>query len=180
MGALGRMPWGIQGLFQDALSKVFSFQKEARSWSGWSRRLAPQSTQPKKPQRGGPVAQDQTSTQRNKPQGGRRARRPGPVVHPTEEPRRARRQDQQRFDGLQRSQSLQSQRLETNQGASRSSQSSQNAERPKSRVFRRLQAQRGMLRQKVVFSTHTVARPKGVLSLTEAHRAVRKVKKHEW
>ena len=31
----------------------------------------------------------------------------------------------QRFDGLQRSQSLQSQRLETNQGASRSSQSSQ-------------------------------------------------------
>ena len=35
-GALGRMPWGIQGLFQDALSKVFSFQKEARSWSRWS------------------------------------------------------------------------------------------------------------------------------------------------
>ena len=35
-GTLGRMPWGIQGLFQDALSKVFSFQKEARSWSRWS------------------------------------------------------------------------------------------------------------------------------------------------
>ena len=57
---------------------------------------APQSTQPKKPQRGGPVAQDQTSIQRKKPQGGRRARRPGPVVpdaqdHPTKEPRRARR-----------------------------------------------------------------------------------------
>ena len=44
---------------------------------------APQSTQPKKPQRGGPVAQDQTSTQRAKPQGGRRARRPGPVVQAT-------------------------------------------------------------------------------------------------
>ena len=35
-GALGRMPWGIQGLFQDSPSKVFSFQKEARSWSRWS------------------------------------------------------------------------------------------------------------------------------------------------
>ena len=46
---------------------------------------APQSTEPKKPQRGGPVAQDQTSTQRAKPHGGRRARRPGPDVHPTQE-----------------------------------------------------------------------------------------------
>ena len=46
---------------------------------------SPQSTQPKKPQRCGPVAQDQTSTQRDKPQGGRRARRPGPVVLPTRE-----------------------------------------------------------------------------------------------
>ena len=35
-GALGRMPWGIQGLFQDSPTKVFSFQKEARSWSRWS------------------------------------------------------------------------------------------------------------------------------------------------
>ena len=76
--ALGRMPWGIQGLFQDSPSKVFSFQKE-------SLLKAPQSTQPKKPQRGGPVAQDQTSTQRAKPQGGRRARRPGAVVLPTQE-----------------------------------------------------------------------------------------------
>ena len=67
--------------------------------------MAPQSTQPKKPQRagqtprtsrphnprslregGGPDAQDQSSFQHKKPQGGRRARRPGPVVHPTKEP----------------------------------------------------------------------------------------------
>ena len=53
---------------------------------GLSLLKAPQSTQPKKPQRGGPVAQDQTSIQRKKSQGGRRARRPGPVVHPTKEP----------------------------------------------------------------------------------------------
>ena len=45
---------------------------------------APQSTQPKKPQRGGPVAQDQTSFQHKKPQGGRRASRPGPVVPPNQ------------------------------------------------------------------------------------------------
>ena len=35
---------------------------------------------------GGPDAQDQSSFQHKKPQGGRRARRPGPVVHPTKEP----------------------------------------------------------------------------------------------
>ena len=35
-GALGRLPWGIQGLFQDSPSKVFSFQEEARTWSRWS------------------------------------------------------------------------------------------------------------------------------------------------
>ena len=52
---------------------------------GLSLLKAPQSTQPKKPQRGGPVAQDQTFTQRAKPQGGRRARRPGPAVLPTQE-----------------------------------------------------------------------------------------------
>ena len=35
-GALGRMHWSIQGLFQDSPSKVFSLQTEARSWSRWS------------------------------------------------------------------------------------------------------------------------------------------------
>ena len=49
-----------------------------------------------------------------------------------------------------------------------------NAERPKSRVFRRLQAQRGLLRQKVVFQPTGLRDLKGVLSLTEDHRAVRK------
>ena len=233
---------------------------------------APQSTQPKKPQRGGPVAQDQTSIQRKKPQGGRRARRPGPVVHPTKEPRRAKpprppnqrtarpvasgratvrtvhyfhstaqpqisnwsgtglrwwstndngngrlSQDtsglpekgveaprteslksqrlpsqrlvsSQRFDGLQRSQSLQSQRLETNQGASRSSQSSQ---RLTSRATHLTQW--AMLNDqshgsssgcrlkeaccaKRSFFNPQGWRPKGVLSLTEVHRAVRKVR----
>ena len=32
-GALGRMPWGTQGLFWDTLNKGFSFRKEVRSWS---------------------------------------------------------------------------------------------------------------------------------------------------
>ena len=87
----------------------------------------------------------------------------------------------QRFDGLQRSQSLQSQRLETNQGASRSSETSQRLTGrathltkvtglPAAAGSKRLAAPKGR------FSTHRVARPKGVLSLTEAHRAVRKVR----
>ena len=32
-GALGRMPWGTQGLFWDALNKGFSFRKEVRPGS---------------------------------------------------------------------------------------------------------------------------------------------------
>ena len=32
-GALGRMPWGTQGLFWVALNKGFSFRKEVRPWS---------------------------------------------------------------------------------------------------------------------------------------------------
>ena len=65
-----------------------SYRRQGRGLGGadgLSLLKAPQSTQPKKPRRGGPVAQDQTSTQRAKPQGGRRARRPGPVVLPTQE-----------------------------------------------------------------------------------------------
>ena len=92
----------------------------------------------------------------------------------------------QRFDGLQRSQSLQSQRLETNQGASRSSQTSQRLTGRATHL-----PQWAMLNDqshgssggcslkeaccaKGRFSAHRVARPKEVLSLTEAHRAVRK------
>ena len=94
----------------------------------------------------------------------------------------------QRFDGLQRSQSLQSQRLETNQGASRPSQSSQRLTGRATHL-----TQWAMLNDqshgssggcklkeaccaKSGFSTHRVARPKGVVSRTEAHRAVRKVR----
>ena len=38
-GALGRTPWGTQGLFQDARNKVFSVREEVRSTTRCCRRL---------------------------------------------------------------------------------------------------------------------------------------------